>query len=65
MFDLVPLPEEGRVSDDGEAFVEHIRQVHEEVRTAHYRLATNLMPLQLLSIARKGNPKKETFFWFI
>ncbi|GAV82741.1 LOW QUALITY PROTEIN: hypothetical protein CFOL_v3_26192, partial [Cephalotus follicularis] len=30
ILDLVPLPQEARVSDDGEAFVDHIRRVHEE-----------------------------------
>ncbi|GAV79757.1 hypothetical protein CFOL_v3_23220, partial [Cephalotus follicularis] len=34
VFDLVPLPQEARVSDDGEAFADHIRRVHEEVRNA-------------------------------
>jgi hypothetical protein len=32
--DLVPPPQEARVSDDGEVFADHIRRVHEDVRTA-------------------------------
>nr|CAD1844162.1 unnamed protein product [Ananas comosus var. bracteatus] len=34
VLDLVPLPPEARVSDDGEAFAEHIHRIHEEVRAA-------------------------------
>ena len=34
VLDLVPLPPEARVSDDGVAFAEHIQQVHQEVREA-------------------------------
>ncbi|KAH7578446.1 hypothetical protein JRO89_XS01G0382900 [Xanthoceras sorbifolium] len=30
VFDLVPLPQNTRVSDEGEAFAEHIRAIHEE-----------------------------------
>ncbi|EOY03120.1 Uncharacterized protein TCM_017603 [Theobroma cacao] len=32
--DLVPLPLEAHITDGGEAFVEHIRQLHEEVKDA-------------------------------
>lgn len=31
---FVPLPAKGRVSDDAEAFAEHLKQFHEQVRTA-------------------------------
>ncbi|KAJ8614005.1 hypothetical protein MRB53_036593 [Persea americana] len=34
VLDLVPLPAKGRVSDDAEAFAEHLKQFHEQVRTA-------------------------------
>ena len=34
VLDLVPLPQEARVSDDGEAFAEHIRSIHKEVQDA-------------------------------
>ncbi|KAH7567997.1 hypothetical protein JRO89_XS07G0210700 [Xanthoceras sorbifolium] len=34
VFDLVPLPQDTRVSDEGEAFAEHIRAIHEEVQVA-------------------------------
>uniref|UniRef100_A0A6V7QV19 Integrase catalytic domain-containing protein n=1 Tax=Ananas comosus var. bracteatus TaxID=296719 RepID=A0A6V7QV19_ANACO len=34
VLDLVPLPLGARVSDDGEAFADHIRRVHEEVKAA-------------------------------
>lgn len=34
VLDLVPLPLGTRVSDDGEAFADHIRRVHEEVKAA-------------------------------
>ena len=34
VLDLVPLPQEVRVSDEGEAFADHIRKIHEEVRSA-------------------------------
>ncbi|OMO60008.1 hypothetical protein CCACVL1_24467 [Corchorus capsularis] len=32
VLDLVPLPQEARVSDKGEEFADHIRKVHEEVK---------------------------------
>ncbi|KAK8696891.1 hypothetical protein V6N13_113063 [Hibiscus sabdariffa] len=32
VLDLVPLPLETRVSDDGEAFSDHMRKIHQEVR---------------------------------
>lgn len=32
--DLVPVPLETRVSEDGEVFEDHIKRVHEEVRAA-------------------------------
>ncbi|GAV90639.1 hypothetical protein CFOL_v3_34046 [Cephalotus follicularis] len=31
VLDLVPLPQEARVSEEGEAFVEHVRRIHAEV----------------------------------
>ena len=34
VLDLVPLPQEARVSDDREAFAEHIRSIHKEVQDA-------------------------------
>lgn len=34
VLDLVPLPQEARVSDDGEAFADHVKKVHEEVKEA-------------------------------
>ena len=34
VLDLVPLPQEARVSDEGETFANHIRRIHEEVKTA-------------------------------
>lgn len=34
IFDLVPLLQDACVSDDGEAFADHFRLVHVEVRAA-------------------------------
>ncbi|CAL8155920.1 unnamed protein product [Prunus armeniaca] len=34
VIDLVPLPQEMRVSDEGEGFADHVKRVHEEVKTA-------------------------------
>lgn len=34
MLYLVPLPVTGRVSYDAEAFAEHLKRFHEQVRTA-------------------------------
>ncbi|KAL5779238.1 hypothetical protein ACOSQ2_009975 [Xanthoceras sorbifolium] len=34
VFDLVSLPQDTKVSDEGEAFAEHIRAIHEEVQAA-------------------------------
>lgn len=31
---LVPLPQEVRVSDEGEGFADHVKRVHEEVKAA-------------------------------
>lgn len=48
ILDLVPLPQEARVShDDGEAFADHVKRVHEEVKETikasneSYALAAN------------------------
>lgn len=34
ILDLVPLPQEAKVSEDREAFANHIKKVHEEVKAA-------------------------------
>ncbi|EOY16837.1 Uncharacterized protein TCM_035725 [Theobroma cacao] len=34
VLDLVPLPQEARVSNEGELFADHIRKIHEEVKAA-------------------------------
>lgn len=34
VLDLVPLPQEAKVSNEGELFADHIRKIHEEVKAA-------------------------------
>ncbi|PQP96740.1 hypothetical protein Pyn_08089 [Prunus yedoensis var. nudiflora] len=61
VLDLVPLPEEMKMSDDGEDLADQVKRVHEEVRSVIKARMSHQQPLPINTKESKIL-KKETWF---